>query len=467
MPPIDPVSGYLGFIGGTVFPVEQNTASLRKTSKDILNYMTAAQAEPRVHGQVRLSYQLSSALGLAWDSIRTHKLRSFLTLLGVIIGVASVILVGSAIDGLGLYAEESTAKAFGSESYLVAQVAGAGGMTRKEYQTKLQFNRPITLEHDRYLQSVNGDTTMYSPYRQNQADTKREGATLEETSILGVSADMADIRDVTVVDGRFFTPTEEMSGLNVAVVGDDVKTNLFPGMDSPLGQTFKIQGVDFTVVGVVERLGSSFGRSQDNSAYIPITAYNRLFGPGTSIAIFARPRKESGLTMMQSLDLTRVALRNRFHQRPGETDRFDFITPDAIRGFIDSLLSIVAAVVVPVTLISLVVGGIVIMNIMLVSVTERTREIGIRKALGARRFDIMLQILIEAVIMSFSGGAIGVAIGAIVTVGLTQAFGVTLRVTPFYVLLSVMVSATVGIVSGWYPALKASKLDPIVALRAE
>ena len=433
--------------------------------------MTAAGSqqagETRRYGQVRLSYQISSASGLAWDSIRAHKLRSFLTLLGIIIGVASVILVGSAIDGMGLYAQESVAKAFGSESYLVAQVAGAGGMTRKEYQTKLQFNRPITLEHDRYLQAMNGDTTMYSPYRQNTADTKREGNTLEETSILGVSADMAEIRDINVVEGRFFTPPEEMNGSNVAVIGDDLKTTFFPGSDAPLGQTFKIQNIDFTVVGIVEKLGSAFGRSQDNAAYIPITAYNRLFGPGSSIAIFARPRKESGLTMMQSLDLTRVALRNRFHQKPGETDRFDFITPDAIRGFIDSLLAVVAAVVVPVTLISLVVGGIVIMNIMLVSVTERTREIGIRKALGARRFDIMLQILIEAVFMSFAGGAIGVGIGAIVTFGLTAAFGFTLRVTPFYVLLSVMVSATVGIVSGWYPALKASKLDPIVALRAE
>src|SRR5580658_10085155 len=164
--------------------------------------MTAARPEQRSYGQVRLSYQFSSALGLAWDSIRAHKLRSFLTLLGVIIGVASVILVGSAIDGLGVYAEQSTAKAFGSESYLVAQVAGAGGMTRKQYQTKLQFNRPITLEHDRYLQAMNGDTTMYSPYRQNVSDTKREGITLEETNVLGVSADMAEIRDIDVVDGR-------------------------------------------------------------------------------------------------------------------------------------------------------------------------------------------------------------------------------------------------------------------------
>src|SRR5580658_3844916 len=145
--------------------------------------MTAARPEQRSYGQVRLSYQFSSALGLAWDSIRSHKLRSFLTLLGVIIGVASVILVGSAIDGLGLYAEESTSKAFCSESYVVAQVAGAGGLTRKQYMTKLQFNRPVTLETYHYLQSVNGDTTMYSPYRNNTSDTKREGVTLEDTSV--------------------------------------------------------------------------------------------------------------------------------------------------------------------------------------------------------------------------------------------------------------------------------------------
>jgi putative ABC transport system permease protein len=234
-----------------------------------------------------------------------------------------------------------------------------------------------------------------------------------------------------------------------------------------LGRTFKVQGIDFTVVGVQERLGSAFGRSQDNVAYIPITTFNRLFGPGRSIAIFGRPKPSSGLSMQQSLDFTRVALRARFHQKPGENDRFDFLTPDAIRGFIDQLLGMVALVVVPITCISLIVGGIVIMNIMLVSVTERTREIGIRKSLGARRSDIMMQILIESVMMAFAGGAIGVGIGAILTKLLTVAFGVTLRVTPAYVFLSVFVSGAVGMVSGWYPASKAAKLDPIVALRAE
>jgi putative ABC transport system permease protein len=429
--------------------------------------VSAAEAFPAAKpvGHVRLSYEIMSAAGLAWDSIRGHKLRSFLTLLGVIIGVASVILVGSAIDGLGLYAEESTAKAFGSESFLVSQVAGP--MSKTEYFNKMRRNKPLKLAEDHYLQDINGENTIYSPYRNSTVDAKRENLISEDTTIIGVSSDMADIRDINVVEGRFFSAKEEQSASFVAVIGDDLKNNLFPDGGSTLGRNFKIQDLDFTVVGVTERLGSSFGQSQDNSAYIPVTAFNRLFGPGASIPIFGRPRKESGYTMQQSLDMTRVALRTRFHQRPGETDRFDFITPDAIRGFIDSLLSMVAAVVVPITMISLVVGGIVIMNIMLVSVTERTREIGIRKALGARRFDIMLQILIESVIMAGAGGAIGVGLGAVLTTVLTIAFGVTLRVTWFYVSLSVLVSGAVGVASGWYPASKASKLDPIVALRAE
>lgn len=427
--------------------------------------MAEAGTQAASAGHVRLSYEIKSALDLAWDSIRAHKLRSFLTLLGVIIGVASVILVGSAIDGLGLYAEESTAKAFGSESFLIGQVVRANSKT--EYFDKMRRNKPIKLAEDRYLQATNSDSTIYSPYQNKTVDTKRESFISEDTTIIGVSADMADIRDINVVSGRFFTPTEEQNASFVAVIGDDLKNNLFPDGGSPLGREFKIQDLDFTVVGVTERLGSAFGRSQDNSAYIPVTAFNRLFGPGASISIFGRPRKGSGYTMQQSLDLTRVALRTRFHQKPGEADRFDNITPDAIRGFIDSLLSMVAAVVVPVTLISLLVGGIVIMNIMLVSVTERTREIGIRKALGARRSDILLQILIESIIMAGAGGAIGVGIGAILTGVMTAAFGVTLRVTWTYVLLSVFVSGGVGVASGWYPASKASKLDPIVALRAE
>ncbi|MGI8990564.1 MAG: ABC transporter permease [Bryobacteraceae bacterium] len=415
----------------------------------------------------RFRYDLINALKLAFDSIRVHKLRSFLTLLGVIIGVASVIMVGSAIEGLGLYAEQSTAKAFGSDSYLIAQIASAGRLSRKEYFDKVRRNKQLTLADDRYLESINSDNTLYSPYQQHSADIKREGFICEESSVLGVSASLVDIRDITLTEGRFFTEEEERTRTAVAVIGDETRAILFPDGGSPLGKEIKINGIDFVVVGVQEKLGSAFGRSQDKSAYIPITVYNRMYGQGQSIAIFGRPKPGTGLSLQQSLDLTRVALRTKFHNRPGQTDTFDTLTPDAIRGFIDTLLALVTAVVIPVTCISLLVGGIVIMNIMLVSVTERTREIGIRKALGARRFDIMLQILIESVLMACMGGALGVALGAVVTQIVGRVFDISMRITWPYILVSLAVSTIVGVASGWYPASRAAKLDPIEALRSE
>jgi putative ABC transport system permease protein len=414
----------------------------------------------------RLRYELVTALALAFDSIRAHKLRSFLTLLGVIIGVASVILVGSAIEGLGVYAQQSTAKAFGTESYLVAQVASAGNMSRREYFDRLRTNKPITLDEFRFLRAINQDNSIYSPYRQNVVDFKRDNLTQEDSSVIGSSAALADIRDIVVVSGRFFTDQEEKSRAFVAVIGDDTRINLFPE-GSPLGKAIKIKGIDFTVVGVQERLGAAFGVSRDKSAYIPITSFTRLFGPGNGFALFARAKPDTKLTMQESLDMTRVALRTRFHERPGQKDRFDTLTPDSIRGFVDTVLGMISIVVVPVTLISLVVGGIVIMNIMLVSVTERTREIGIRKALGARRFTVLLQILVESVMLSSLGGLIGIGIGALLTLILGKIFELTLHITMSYVALSIGVSSAVGVISGWYPASRASKLDPIEALRSE
>jgi putative ABC transport system permease protein len=402
------------------------------------------------------------------DSIRAHKLRSFLTLLGVIIGVASVVMVGAAIAGLGVYAEASTAKAFGSESFLVARIASVGNLSRRDYFNKIRHNKPIRRDDYRFLEAFNGDRVLYSPYRTQVADVKRADQTCEDTIIFGVSADMATIRDIGVVEGRFFTRQEDRSRGFVAVIGQSVRDTLFPAGNSALGKTMRINGLDFTVVGVEEKLGSIFGRDQDKSIYIPATAFERMYGPGAAgFPVFARPRPGSGLSMEQALDETRVALRDRFHDRPGQPDSFDTMTPDAVRGFIDQLLAMVAVVVVPVTCISLVVGGVVIMNIMLVSVTERTREIGLRKSVGARHADVMMQVLIEAVVLAMMGGAIGVGLGALVTMLLGRIFELSLHITPGYVVLALAVSSIVGVVSGWYPASKAARLDPVEALRAE
>ena len=413
---------------------------------------------------IRYHFHFTTASGLAFDSIRAHKMRSFLTLLGVIIGVASVVMVGAAISGLGAYAEDSTSKVFGSKTYLIAQVASA--VSRKEFFEKLKRNKPVRLEDVRYLQAVTGDQILYSPYNRKTEDVWHDNLRLEDANILGVSSLMPEMRDINLVEGRFFTDQEERTNQFVAIIGQDLVAALFP-TSNPVGRIVKIKGHEFVVLGVQEKLGSAFGQSQDNGVYIPYTVYTRLYGPGNSIAIFGKARDETGFSVADALDVTRVALRTRFHSRPGQPDRFDTLTPDAMLSFIGQMLAMIAVVVVPVTMISLVVGGIVIMNIMLVSVTERTHEIGIRKSLGARQSDIRLQFLIEAILLAALGGAIGVLVGALCTELLAWKFEISLRITPSYVALALIVSSTVGIVSGAYPAVRAARLDPIAALRSE
>ncbi len=411
-------------------------------------------------------YKLTTAFELALASILAHKLRSFLTLLGVIIGVSSVVLVGAAIEGLGNYANQTTSKAFGSESFLIAQIANVGKMTRKERAEKLRVNKEIRPEDLAYLRATTGETMLYSPYRNRVEDVKYKELTFESANIIGTAAVLPEIREVITTEGRFFTEQEEQNRQFVCIVGTDIQEKLFDGA-SPIGKHLTIRGYSFLIVGLQEKLGNAGSRSQDNSVYIPDAAFTRIIGPARSLSIFARPRPETGLTLDQGLDIVRAALRTRFKTRPGAVDNFDFLTPDSIRAFIDQILGLIGAVIVPVTMISLVVGGIVIMNIMLVSVTERTREIGIRKSLGARQSDILLQFLVEAVFLSVLGGILGLSLGYGMAKVLSIAFEVDLEVTPFYIFLSVFVSSMVGVASGWYPARRAARLDPIVALRAE
>lgn len=407
-----------------------------------------------------------SGTRLAVESMRQHKLRTFLTLLGVVIGVASVVVVGAAIEGLGVSAETTVSRAFGAESYLVAQIASPGRMTRREVFDKLKRNKQIRIDDLSYLRLETGDRILYSPYMQRTVDAKYGDRTFEAAALIGVSSTLADIRDVAVAEGRFFTDQEDRAKLPVCVIGDDLRTDFFGGTTA-IGKQIKVRGFDLTVIGIQERLGSSFGRTQDNSIYLPDTVFAKMFGYPRTLTLFARPRPDSGLTMDEALDVTRSALRARYKAKPALGDPFDFMTPDSIRSFVDNILGLISVVVVPVTMISLIVGAIVIMNIMLVSVTERTREIGVRKSIGARRIDIMLQFLLESVIVSIAGGLMGLALAAAICELLTRLLNADLKITPAYVFLAIFVSSTVGVLSGWYPASRAANLDPIEALRTE
>ncbi len=208
------------------------------------------------------------------------------------------------------------------ESFLVAQIAAAGQMSRREYFDKVKRNRPIRTVDERSWKRRNGDRVMYSPYRNHASDVKRDNATCEDTNILGVTSDMAAIRDIGVSDGRFFTQQEDRSRAYVAVIGDTVKTTLFPGDTSPLGKTLRIEGIEYTVVGVLEKLGSAFGRDQDKVIYLPVSDFDRMYGPGTGFALFGRARPGLNMSLQDALDETRVALRTRFHARPGQTRQF-------------------------------------------------------------------------------------------------------------------------------------------------
>ncbi len=414
---------------------------------------------------VRLRFALFwEAVKIALQSIWMHKLRAFLTLLGIIIGVASVLLVGASIEGLETYVTTAVSKALGSNTFILARIAHSGRMTDEEWERMWRRNKAPELQDLDFLRARCPDCSEIAAEMGGTHNTYYGNQEMLDSQIRGVTANMMYLTDLTVEEGRFFSDTEEEHSWFVGVIGSEIKDKFFQNVD-PVGQIIKVQNYPIRVVGVLEKMGSVFGNSLDNVVYVPIGAFYKMFGGRRSLAI--RGKSTTRENFETAVDQVRVAMRARRHLRPNEDDDFGLITTEDINNDVDAFTGAIAMVVTPITLISLLVGGIVVMNIMLVSVTERTFEIGLRKALGARRTDIIYQFLIEAFFLAASGGAVGLGLAFIGSIIIEKTTPIPMTITFAYIFLSLAFSGGIGIIFGLYPAWKASRLDPIVAISAE
>jgi putative ABC transport system permease protein len=400
------------------------------------------------------------AAKIAVGSILAHKLRAFLTLIGIIIGVASVVLVGASISGLNTYVLSSVTKELGANTFYVTNIGSVGQLTDEEFEKMVKRNKRIEWPELRWVRQACQSCQEVGAEQFGNADLKHEGEELFGTQIMGVTHEMADIKSMTLVEGRFFIPYEIDHSNPVCVIGMDIKDKFFPLVD-PIGKTIRIEEMEFTIIGIEEKLGSMFGGSLDNKVYIPLPVHQRLFGR-TSFGIRGSAPSREGFPYV--IDEVRMLMRAFRGLTPDKEDTFVILDTAAIDTQVGQFTGAIAMVVTPITLISLLVGGIVVMNIMLMSVTERTFEIGLRKAVGARRSQILAQFLIESSTLASVGGILGLVLAAGLSWVISATTPIPMTITLPYILLSLIVSGGIGMIFGIYPAYKASRLDPIIAL---
>ena len=402
----------------------------------------------------------SDALKIALQSIFAHKLRAFLTLIGIIIGVSSVVTVGASISGLNTYVVEKISKVLGNNHFMIARMAHAGNMDDEEFERRNRRNKRVTWEEYEWVRDHCLTCAEIGAGAGGGVDLKQDGLEFPGAACFGVTANMVDIEDKTIESGRFISNDEVTRAAMVVVIGGDIKDKFFPHGDA-VGKTLKIRGLPMRVVGVEEKRGSFFGDSFDRQVYIPITTHMQIFGRN-GLQIHGKSRSRENF--QESIEDARVAMRIKRRLNGNEEDDFGVINVEEINNQIDEFTGSIAMVVIPITLITLVVGGIVVMNIMLVSVTERTFEVGLRKAVGATRRQILLQFLIESALLCALGGIIGLLIAWGITALITALASITMTITIGYIILALGVSSVVGMIAGIYPAFKAARLDPILAL---
>jgi putative ABC transport system permease protein len=406
------------------------------------------------------SFYLDAAK-IAVQSITAHKLRAFLTLIGIIIGVASVVVVGAAISGLNTYVVTQVSKVLGVNHFMIARMAFQGRLSDEEFEKANRRNKNLKWEDYEWLRDNCKECAQVGAQAGAQIDLQQDGQEFFGCVVFGVTPSMQDIEDKEIVDGRFISPEDVTSSALVVVLGNDIKEKFFPNVN-PIGKTLKVAGLPMRVVGLEKARGAFLGDSVDRHVYIPISTHGQIFGRRQSLQLHGKGVTPE--TFPFAIEGARTALRNKHKLKGNEDDDFGLVNTADLNSQIDQFTGTIAMVVTPITLISLVVGGIVVMNIMLVSVTERTFEIGLRKAIGATRKQILLQFLIESAILCAVGGVLGLLLAAGVSWVISVATPVTMTITIVYILLALLFSGGIGIIAGIYPAFKASRLDPIIAL---
>ena len=408
----------------------------------------------------------SETIKLALAAIWGHKLRSFLTLLGMIIGVAAFMVVLSILQGFNSYVDEKIA-GIGSNSFTIRRFSFDDFKNTDTIAEAQRRNTDMTFEELQFIRDrAQLIDKIGAKANQNSVEIKRGSELMQDISVEGVEPIIGDIEKVDVAEGRFFTQAENDNSMRVVFIGMDVANKLFP-FGSAVGGEINIRGIPYRVIGIQTAKGTVFGQPQDTFIQLPLKTYGANFGGLTrSRGLYFEATAVSDKLFNDAVEEARTLLRIKRGLNFGEKDNFGILTPDAISGLRDNILGPIFKVVLAVPTIALLVGAIVIMNIMLVAVTERTREIGIRKSLGARQSDILKQFLMESATLSAIGGLIGLIVAVLIGF-VISAFVIQTKIPWWSAILAIGVSAIVGILAGLYPAWKAARLDPIEALRAD
>jgi putative ABC transport system permease protein len=398
---------------------------------------------------------------LSLDALRAHKLRSFLTLLGVILAVTTLVAVMSVVAGLNFYVADKIAN-LGANVYVLTRF---GIITSNDAWVKAQKRPLVTQEELVNLRTGMRTASQIAALLGTSSDIRYGNDLMQDVNILGVTPNYSAVRSVNVASGRFLMEADETHHSPVCFIGGDVQKKFFSNVDA-IGKTIRAGTHSYEVVGVAEVIGSALGQSQDNFIYIPLGTYSKEWGTQRdSLVLFIQAQNAE--MMEASEDEARMLLRAWRHTPWDDADSFGIVGSDSIMGLWKSLTGNLFMVAVGLTAVFLVVGGIVIMNIMLASVTERTREIGLRRSLGARRKHIVLQFVTESAVLAATGGLIGIILAYLVVAAARAATSIPMKTPMNAVILSLSVSTAVGLFFGIYPAMRAAKLDPIEALRAD